>query len=142
MASPQEIFESETPDQRKKRLSRERQSHHYKRQKTQHRTGINLLEEQQCINIRRHELGRMDQVCIHCGARFWMNEKNQSSSLRFPSFAVCCAGGKVNLPPLLKPPPYLLDLYTVPHQILMQLYFAKILEVITTFWHALHLEPV
>ena len=31
-----------------------------------------------------------------------------------PSFAVCCAGGKVSLPPLLKPPPYLLNLYTSP----------------------------
>src|ERR1051325_706883 len=112
MASSQEIFEGKTPDQRKKRLNREKLSRHYKKQKNQHRTGTNLLDEQQYINIRRHELGRMDQVCIHCGAKFWIDEKDKSSSLAFPSFAICCVGGKVNLPPLLKPPSYLLDLYT------------------------------
>jgi hypothetical protein len=28
---------------------------------------------------------------------------------------MCCAGGKVRLPPVLDPPPYLLDLYTSSH---------------------------
>ena len=51
MASLQEIFEGETPDQRKRRLNREKLSRHYKKQKNQHRTGINLLDEQQYINI-------------------------------------------------------------------------------------------
>ena len=87
MASSQEIFEGETPNQRKRRLNREKLSRHYKKQKNQHRTGINLLDEQQYINIRRHELGRMDQICIHCGAKFWIDEKDKSSSLAFPSFA-------------------------------------------------------
>ena len=54
----------------------------------------------------------MDQICVHYGAKFWMDEKVQSSSQAFPSFAVCCAGGKVSLPPLLRPPPYLMNLYT------------------------------
>ena len=64
------------------------------------------------IRMRRYELGRMDQVCIHCGAKFWIDERDQKSSKTSPSFAVCCAGGKVKLLPLLKPPSYLLDLYT------------------------------
>ena len=41
-----------------------------------------------------------------------MNEKDQRSTLTSPTFAVCCAGGKVRLPPLLRPPPYLINLYT------------------------------
>ncbi|PKB97676.1 hypothetical protein RhiirA5_407218 [Rhizophagus irregularis] len=40
------------------------------------------------------------------------HERNHNSSQTFPSFAMCCAGGKVSLPPLLEPPSYLLDLYT------------------------------
>ena len=95
MASSQEIFEGETTDQRKRRLNKEKLSRHYKKQKNQHRTGINLLDEQQYINIRCHELGRMDQICIHCGAKFWIDEKDKISSLAFPSLLVdrfrwCC----------------------------------------------------
>jgi hypothetical protein len=60
----------------------------------------------------RHELGRMDQTCIHCGAKFWMEEKINHSSQASPIFTTCCANGKVNLPPVLEPPPYLLNLYT------------------------------
>ena len=59
-----------------------------------------------------HDLGRMDQLCLHCNARFWMGEKDINSSQASPTFAVCCAGGKVKLPPLLIPPPYLMELYT------------------------------
>ena len=100
------MSESETPEQRKKRLYRENKSRYRKKQKTKH------LDRQQYISIRRHELGRMDQICIHCGAKFWIDEKDHNSSQISPSFAVCCAGGKVSLPPLLKPPSYILDLYT------------------------------
>ena len=100
-------------EQRKRKLKRENQSRYRKKQKTKHRSGVNLLErQQQYANVWRHELGRMDQICIYCNAKFWINEKDQNSSLAFPSFAVCCAGGKINLSPLLKPPSYLLYLYT------------------------------
>ena len=101
MASLQEIFEDERPEQCKRRLNKERQASYRKKQKSE--------------KLTRHELGRMDQVGIHCGVKFWINEKNQNSSQASPSFSVCCAGGKVNLPPLLKPPPYLLYLYTSPN---------------------------
>ncbi|PKY52677.1 hypothetical protein RhiirA4_326788, partial [Rhizophagus irregularis] len=90
-------------DQCRKRLNKERQSHYRKKQKINYNAGI-----------KRYELGRMDQMCIHCGGKFWINERNQKSSQASPSFTICCAGGKVNLPPLLKPPSYLLDLYTLP----------------------------
>ena len=54
----------------------------------------------------------MDQICTHCGAKFWIDEKDHNSSQISPLFAMCCADGKISLPPLLKPPQYLLDLYT------------------------------
>ncbi|RIA81270.1 hypothetical protein C1645_675349, partial [Glomus cerebriforme] len=59
-----------------------------------------------------HELGRMNQTCIHCGAKFWMEEKNRNTSLASPAFSTCCAHAKVRLPRLIDPPPYLLNLYT------------------------------
>jgi len=103
MASLQRTLQSETPKQRKRRLNNERQATHYKKkQKT----------KQDSISIRRHELGRMNQICIHCNAKFWIEEKDGNSPKTSPSFAVCCAGGKVSLPPLLDPPSYLLNLYT------------------------------
>ena len=103
------MVESETFEQHKKRLYRENKSRYRKKQKTRHSDG------QQYNSIRCHELGRMDQICIHCGAKFWINEKDQKSSQTSPSFTVCCAGGKVKLSPLLKPPAYLLNLYTSPN---------------------------
>src|SRR3990170_904542 len=54
----------------------------------------------------------MDQTCLHCGAKFWLSEKDRNSSKSSPKLAMCCAGGKIRLPPVLDPPPYLLDLYT------------------------------
>ena len=56
----------------------------------------------------------MDQICVYCGAKFWIEERNHGSNQTSPAFAVCCAGGKVSLPALLEPPSYLLDLYTSP----------------------------
>ena len=82
MASLQEIFKDERPEQRKKRLNKESQSCYQKKQrseKTKYKTRINLIDRQY-INITRHELGRMDQVCVHCDARFWIDEKDRNSS--------------------------------------------------------------
>src|SRR5688500_14562475 len=110
MASFQKLFENETSEQRKKRLKSEHQATYRKRQKTK-REDTNNISKQDTICIKRHELGRMNQICIKCGAKFWIEEK-QNKSKTSPLFAVCCAGGKVSLPPLLKPPQYLLDLYT------------------------------
>jgi hypothetical protein len=84
---------------RKRRLLRERVDRHRKRR----------------LEVNRHDLGNMDQTCLHCGAKFWLSEKDQNSSQSSPKFAMCCAGGKVRLPPVLDPPPYLLDLYTSSH---------------------------
>jgi hypothetical protein len=57
----------------------------------------------------------MDQTCLHCGAKFWLSEKDRNSSQSSPKFAMCCASRKVRLPPVLDPLPYLLNLYTSSH---------------------------
>jgi hypothetical protein len=96
MASSQRTFQSETSEQRKRRLKNECEATYYrKRQRNRQNNSI-------CI--RHHELGRMDQIYTHCSSKFWIEEKNHDSRKTSPSFAVCYAGGKVNLPPLLKPP--------------------------------------
>ncbi|RIA93994.1 hypothetical protein C1645_690203 [Glomus cerebriforme] len=73
------------------------------------------MNELKCTDngLTRHELGRMNQTYIHCGAKFWMEEKNQNTSLAFPTFSTCCAHGKVHLSHLIDPPSYLLNLYTL-----------------------------
>ncbi|GBB91115.1 hypothetical protein RclHR1_18230005 [Rhizophagus clarus] len=101
---------AETPQLRQRRLTKERQTRFRKRQKNNERG----TDELGCVDngITRHELGRMDQTCVHCGAKFWLEEKDHNSSHASPTFSFCCAHGKVLLPHLHEPPPYLLNLYT------------------------------
>ncbi|KZP24540.1 hypothetical protein FIBSPDRAFT_929756 [Athelia psychrophila] len=54
--------------------------------------------------ITRHDLGRMDIPCVHCGALHWIDERLADSSLRTPKFGSCCAHGQVQLEPLQDPP--------------------------------------
>src|SRR6266498_1215478 len=104
MPSRQEAVE--TPELRRKRLAKERQARFRKSDNSNKRR----MDELECIT--RHDLGRIDQICIHCGAKFWMAEKDHSSNRTSPTFSICCAHGKVLLPPLTEPPSYLLNLYT------------------------------
>jgi hypothetical protein len=60
----------------------------------------------------RHDLGRMDVPCQHCGALHWFAEKTVKSPARAPKFGMCCDHGKVRLPPLREPPEALRALYT------------------------------
>ena len=58
MASREETtVTSEISDDRQRRLNQERQSN-YRRRHSNNSTGIHL------------DLGRMNQVCIHCGSKF------------------------------------------------------------------------
>ncbi len=104
---------SETPEIRRKRLVNERKTRSRKRQKAG-TSSKRKMHELECTDngISCYKLGRMNQTCIHCGAKFWMKEKNRNSSLASPAFSTCCAHGKVHLPRLIDLLPYLLNLYT------------------------------
>ncbi len=51
-----------------------------------------------------HTLGEMTTVCGKCGALHFLEERAASSSCTNPQFTLCCAQGKVRLPPLAPPP--------------------------------------
>jgi hypothetical protein len=55
-------------------------------------------------------LGRMDKECPHCHALHWIDERQETSSLRNPSWESCCKRGSVQLQLLPDPPQYLKDL--------------------------------
>ena len=101
MTSIEEIYnQSETSNDHQRRLQQNRQRDLYKRRRINNKIDV------------RHDLGSMHQLCLHCDAKFWIDEKNQKSTRISPTFSVCCANGKVKLMPLLKPSPYLMNLYT------------------------------
>jgi hypothetical protein len=52
----------------------------------------------------RHTLGEMTTVCGKCNALHFLDERAASSSCANPQFTLCCAQGKVTLPPLTPPP--------------------------------------
>ncbi|KAG9220408.1 hypothetical protein CCMSSC00406_0006673 [Pleurotus cornucopiae] len=56
----------------------------------------------------RHDLGRMNVPCPHCGALHWADERvNRSRRTAAPEFGMCCDHGKVCLAALPPPPPIL-----------------------------------
>ncbi|CEG77630.1 hypothetical protein RMATCC62417_12344 [Rhizopus microsporus] len=57
-------------------------------------------------------LGRMDKKCPHSHALHWIDERQESSSLRDPSWESCCKEGLVQLPLLAQPPRFWKDLLT------------------------------
>ncbi|KAF8964922.1 hypothetical protein BDZ97DRAFT_1622190, partial [Flammula alnicola] len=64
-----------------------------------------------CEPMARHDLGRMDVECPHCGALHWMMEKLARSSATSPEFGFCCKSGKIQLPALQAPPEALKALF-------------------------------
>jgi hypothetical protein len=51
-----------------------------------------------------HTLGEMTTMCGKCGALHFLEECATSSSHANPQITLCCAQGKVTLPPLAPPP--------------------------------------
>lgn len=47
-----------------------------KGQKIRHAADVNPICRWDNIGIKYHELGRMDELCIHYDAKFWMDEKD------------------------------------------------------------------
>ena len=56
-------------------------------------------------DVQPHYVGRMDQKCSHCGAYFWAAECNFRNK-----YTSCCCEGKIKLPPIQPPPPYIKEL--------------------------------
>ena len=52
-----------------------------------------------------HYVGRMDQVCEFCNARFWNTERTAAGK-----YTACCSQGKVQLPKIAPPPAYIKQL--------------------------------
>ena len=52
----------------------------------------------------------MDKECSHCHALHWIDERQEISSLRSPSWESCCKRGSVQLQLLPDPPEYLKNL--------------------------------
>jgi len=59
-----------------------------------------------------HTLGEMTIVYGKCGTLHFLEERAASSSCANPQFTLCCAQGKVTLPPLAPPPEPLRRLLT------------------------------
>ena len=53
------------------------------------------------IQQQRHDIGTRSFICPHCKAMLWEDEPR----------GMCCAKGKVKLPPMPEPPPVLKRLY-------------------------------
>ena len=69
MTSIEEIYnQSETSNDHQRRLQQNRQRNLYKRRRINNNIDV-------C-----HDLGSMDQLCLHCDAKFWIDEKNQKST--------------------------------------------------------------
>jgi hypothetical protein len=58
-----------------------------------------------------HNLGRMNVVCLHCGAFHWMAERHSKSSNINPTFGQCCLRGQIQLPKLEELPQPLRTLF-------------------------------
>ena len=59
-----------------------------------------------------HDLGPMNIHCPFCDALHWKEERLLSSRVSHPEFGMCCARGKVKVPPLRVPPLPLYNLFT------------------------------
>ncbi|KAK7266727.1 hypothetical protein RIF29_19378 [Crotalaria pallida] len=58
------------------------------------------------------DLGDPEFSCGWCGAKFWLSERVKACSKRNPVYSICCGKGKISVPPLRRPPQYLLPLLT------------------------------
>lgn len=71
--------------------------------------GPNIVKNPNDPNYKRHVLGPKNVKCPECKALMFIDEK-VSGSIRSPKFSMCCARGKVRLPPLPKLPDWYLSL--------------------------------
>ena len=63
------------------------------------------IDDFQEKDVKELDFGPMDQVCEFCGAKFWNAERNSDGT-----YSKCCNNGKIKLPPVRPPPPYVKEL--------------------------------
>ena len=63
------------------------------------------IDDFQEKDVKELDFGPMDQVCEFCGATFWNAERNSDGT-----YSKCCNNGKIKLPPVRPPPPYVKEL--------------------------------
>lgn len=62
-------------------------------------------------NSKPWNFGRPIYKCQYCKALLWCEERlNSNKGTTTPTFGICCKQGKIDLPPLREPPPYLRNL--------------------------------
>ncbi|CEG73451.1 hypothetical protein RMATCC62417_08830 [Rhizopus microsporus] len=64
----------------------------------------------QLSRLRPLDLGRMDKERPHCHVLHWIDERQETSSIRNPTWESCCKQGSVQLQLLPDPPEYLKNL--------------------------------
>ena len=47
--------------------------------------------------IDQHNAGIKDCYCLHCGASFWLLEKNANSSIQKPKLSICCNNAEIKI---------------------------------------------
>ncbi|CAI0375529.1 unnamed protein product, partial [Linum tenue] len=71
-----------------------------------------------CQTIEPFTLGHPDCVCQFCGAIMWRQESTFATrNHKTPKFTLCCMEGKVKLPPIKQPPPFLKWLLESDHNL-------------------------
>ena len=60
-------------------------------------------------------MGRCDQACRHCNAKFWYDERIVVGNSRRVDYHKCCSAGKVRLHDQGEYPQYIKDLFTNRH---------------------------
>ncbi|CAG8670847.1 2623_t:CDS:2, partial [Acaulospora morrowiae] len=102
--------ETEEHAERRRITRREAYRHHVQQRQTNtFASNAARMQEYDTGTVICHKLGEMNVECSQCQALHWIEEK-VAGSIRAPIFGMCCAKGKVKLPPIGQPPVPLLNL--------------------------------
>lgn len=71
-----------------------------------YRNGLRTIDQFIEVEYSRYfNVGSMDKVCIHCDARYWVEEQNTKKQC-----TNCCESGKISIPPFSEPPEVIRDM--------------------------------
>ena len=98
-----EVRAQHNPTRSRQRQNNRQRSNHAQRS-SNGITKVNIDDFQE-KDVKELDFGPMDQVCEFCGAKFWNAERNSDGT-----YSKCCNNGKIKLPPVRPPPPYVKEL--------------------------------